>query len=120
LEPFLEFLKGTRVCLCDGAMGTELLRRGYPKDAPLELASITHRDLVRGIHEEYLASGAQLLETNTFGANALKLSLFGLEEKVEEIVLAGVRLAKEVARGRAYVLGSVGPLGKPVGKGSRR
>ena len=98
-------------------MGTELLRRGYPKDAPLELASITHRDLVRGIHEEYLASGAQLLETNTFGANALKLSLFGLEEKVEEIVLAGVRLAKEVARGRAYVLGSVGPLGKPVGKG---
>jgi len=117
LEPFLEFLKGTRVCLCDGAMGTELLRRGYPKDAPLELASITHRDLVRGIHEEYLASGAQLLETNTFGANALKLSLFGLEEKVEEIVLAGVRLAKEVARGRAYVLGSVGPLGKPVGKG---
>uniref|UniRef100_A0A7V4WKD7 Bifunctional homocysteine S-methyltransferase/methylenetetrahydrofolate reductase n=1 Tax=Candidatus Caldatribacterium saccharofermentans TaxID=1454753 RepID=A0A7V4WKD7_9BACT len=117
MEPFLEFLKGTRVCLCDGAMGTELLRRGYPKDAPLELASITHRDLVRGIHEEYLASGAQLLETNTFGANALKLSLFGLEEKVEEIVLAGVRLAKEVARGRAYVLGSVGPLGKPVGKG---
>ncbi|WP_438319010.1 bifunctional homocysteine S-methyltransferase/methylenetetrahydrofolate reductase [Candidatus Caldatribacterium sp. SIUC1] len=98
-------------------MGTELLRRGYPKDAPLELASITHGDLVRGIHEEYLASGAQLLETNTFGANALKLSLFGLEEKVEEIVLAGVRLAKEVARGRAYVLGSVGPLGKPVGKG---
>jgi len=117
LEPFLEFLKGTRVCLCDGAMGTELLRRGYPKDAPLELASITHRDLVRGIHEEYLASGAQLLETNTFGANALKLSLFGLEEKVEDIVLAGVRLAKEVSRGRAYVLGSVGPLGKPVGKG---
>ncbi len=117
MEPFFEFLKGTRVCLCDGAMGTELLRRGYPKDAPLELASITCGDLVREIHEEYLASGAQLLETNTFGANALKLSLFGLEEKVEEIVLAGVRLAKEVARGRAYVLGSVGPLGKPVGKG---
>lgn len=117
LQPFSEFLKTTRVCLCDGAMGTELLRRGYPKDAPLELANLTAPGLVVEIHREYLASGARILETNTFGANALKLSSFGFEEKTSEIIRQGVRLARDVAGSEAYVLGSVGPLGKPVGAG---
>ncbi|MGC8778361.1 MAG: bifunctional homocysteine S-methyltransferase/methylenetetrahydrofolate reductase [Candidatus Caldatribacteriaceae bacterium] len=98
-------------------MGTELLRRGYPGDRPLELANISHPDLVRRIHEEYLSAGAQLLETNTFGANPLKMAAFGLEEKTAEIIREGVRLAREVAQDRAYVLGSIGPLGKPVGDG---
>ncbi|MBC7217324.1 MAG: bifunctional homocysteine S-methyltransferase/methylenetetrahydrofolate reductase [Candidatus Caldatribacterium sp.] len=117
MQPFLEFLKATRVCLCDGAMGTELLRRGYPKDAPLELANLTAPEIVSAIHREYLLAGAKLLETNTFGANALKLSPFGLEAEVADIVKQGVRLARDAAEGRAYVLGSVGPLGKPVGRG---
>ncbi len=117
LQSFSEFLKTTRVCLCDGAMGTELLRRGYPKDAPLELANLTAPELVVEIHREYLTSGARLLETNTFGANALKLSPFGLEERTSEIIKQGVRLARDVAGREAYVLGSVGPLGKPVGIG---
>lgn len=117
MQPFLEFLRTAKVCLCDGAMGTELLRRGYPKDAPLELANLTAPELVAEIHEAYLASGAQLLETNTFGANRLKLSLFGFEDRVSEVVRRGVEIARRIAEGRAYVLGSVGPLGKPVGAG---
>lgn len=117
MQPFLEFLKATKVCLCDGAMGTELLRRGYPKDAPLELANLTTPEIVSAIHREYLLAGAKLLETNTFGANALKLSSFGLEAEVADIVRQGVHLARDAAEGKAYVLGSVGPLGKPVGRG---
>lgn len=117
VSSFLEFLQSVSFCLADGAMGTELLRRGYPQDVPLELANLTHPELVRNIHEEYLASGAQLLETNTFGANPLTLSGYGLEEKTEEIIREGVRLAQSVTQSKAYVLGSVGPLGKPVGEG---
>lgn len=117
MQPFLEFLRTAKVCLCDGAMGTELLRRGYPRDVPLELANLNSPELVAEIHEAYLASGAKLLETNTFGANRLKLSPFGFEEKVSEVVRRGVEIARKVAEGRAYVLGSVGPLGKPVGTG---
>lgn len=117
MKPLVEFLQSVPFCLADGAMGTELLRRGYPQDVPLELANLTHPELVQSIHEGYLASGAQLLETNTFGANPLKLSGYGLEGKTEEIIREGVRLARSVAQGKAYVLGSVGPLGKPVGEG---
>ncbi|MCX7950210.1 MAG: homocysteine S-methyltransferase family protein [Treponemataceae bacterium] len=117
MNSFAEFLQSVPVCLADGAMGTELLRRGYPQDAPLELANLTHPELVRRVHEEYISSGAQVIETNTFGANSLKLSASGLENKTEEIIRAGVALAREVARGKAYVLGSIGPLGKPVGEG---
>ncbi|MCS7241098.1 bifunctional homocysteine S-methyltransferase/methylenetetrahydrofolate reductase [Candidatus Caldatribacterium sp.] len=117
MQPFREFLKAVKVCLCDGAMGTELLRRGYPKDTPLELANLTAPELVAEIHEAYLSSGAKLLETNTFGANRVKLSHFGFEEQVSEIIRRGVQIARSVAEGKAYLLGSVGPLGKPVGVG---
>ncbi|MCX7730973.1 MAG: bifunctional homocysteine S-methyltransferase/methylenetetrahydrofolate reductase [Candidatus Caldatribacterium sp.] len=117
MQPFREFLKAVKVCLCDGAMGTELLRRGYPKDTPLELANLTAPELVAEIHEAYLSSGAKLLETNTFGANRVKLSHFGFEEQVSEIIRRGVQIARSVAKGKAYLLGSVGPLGKPVGVG---
>lgn len=117
MQPLGEFLKTVRVCLCDGAMGTELLRRGYPGDAPLELANLTAPELVTEIHKEYLLAGAKLLETNTFGANPCKLSPFGLEEKLGDIIRRGVQLARDVAGNQAYVLGSVGPLGQPVGTG---
>ncbi|NSW76075.1 MAG: homocysteine S-methyltransferase family protein, partial [Candidatus Atribacteria bacterium] len=98
MKPLVEFLQSVPFCLADGAMGTELLRRGYPQDVPLELANLTHLELVQSIHEEYLASGAHLLETNTFGANPLKLSGYGLEGKTEEIIREGVRLVRSVAQ----------------------
>ncbi|MGQ9748125.1 MAG: bifunctional homocysteine S-methyltransferase/methylenetetrahydrofolate reductase [Candidatus Caldatribacteriaceae bacterium] len=112
-----DFLNTASVFLSDGAMGTELLRRGYAPDAPFEFANLTHPELVQEIHQDYLQAGAHFLETNTFGANALKLSAFGLEEKVKEIVRQGILLAREVASQKAYILGSVGPLGKPIGQG---
>lgn len=113
----LDLLNTTSVFLSDGAMGTELLRRGYAPDVPFELANLTHPELVQEIHQDYLQAGSHFLETNTFGANALKLSVFGLEEKVKDIVRQGVLLAREVASQRAHILGSVGPLGKPIGQG---
>jgi len=66
---------------------------------------------VRGIHEEYVAAGAEILETNTFGANPVKLSAFGLDGRTEELNRASVALAREAARGQAYVAGAIGPLG---------
>ncbi|MEN3188000.1 MAG: bifunctional homocysteine S-methyltransferase/methylenetetrahydrofolate reductase [Atribacterota bacterium] len=117
VKSFEEFLQSIPFCLTDGAMGTELLRRGYPQDLPLELANLTHGGLVQSIHGEYGSSGAQIFKTNTFGANPLKLSAFGLEDRVEAIIQEGVRLARSVAQRNTYIFGSVGPLGKPVGGG---
>ena len=68
--------------------------------------------MVRGVHERYLAAGARVIETNTFGANAVRLAQHGCENRVSEINWTAAQLAKDVARGRdAYVAGSVGPLG---------
>jgi len=117
MVPFLDFLRTVRVCPGDGAMGTELLRRGYPQEVPLELANLTHPELVEGIHRDYLLAGAKFIETNTFGANPVKLAAFGYEGKMVEIIQAGVNIARRVAQNQAYVLGSIGPLGKPVGEG---
>ena len=74
--------------------------------------------MVRQIHQEYVKAGAEILETNTFGANRLRLGGFGLAEKLAAINQAGVPLAREAARGRAFVAGAVGPLGvhiEPLG-----
>ncbi len=118
LESFLERLKEVAV-VCDGAMGTQLYAKGVFINRCFDDLNLTHADLVREVHQEYLWSGAEILETNTFGANRLKLEPHGLAERVSEINAAGVRLAREVAGGLAYVAGSVGPLGvriEPFGK----
>src|SRR6185312_3692720 len=70
--------------------------------------------LVREIHQEYVKAGAELLEANTFGGNRLRLAAFGFAEKRKAINEAGVRLAREAAGGRAFVAGSIGPLGSPI------
>jgi len=117
LKSFREFLREQSIVLFDGAMGTELLNRGYNKDFPLEWASISNPDLVKNIHNDYILAGSQCIETNTFGANECKLKLYGFEGQVEKVNRSAVKLAKEVAGQTAYVIGSVGPLGKPVGSG---
>ncbi|MSR22388.1 MAG: bifunctional homocysteine S-methyltransferase/methylenetetrahydrofolate reductase [Gemmatimonadetes bacterium] len=95
----------------DGAMGTLLYDRGVFVNVCYDELSLTRPGLVEEIHREYVAAGAEILETNTFGANPVKLSGFGLEEKTEEINRAAAELARRAAGSRARVVGAIGPLG---------
>ncbi len=101
-----------RVLPGDGAMGTELMAAGLPEGQCLEELCVSQPDLVRGIHEQYIAAGARVIETNSFGANAVRLARHGLEGRVNELNWNAAQLAKDVAKGTGvYVAGSVGPLG---------
>ncbi|HCH62453.1 MAG TPA: bifunctional homocysteine S-methyltransferase/methylenetetrahydrofolate reductase, partial [Deltaproteobacteria bacterium] len=118
MKSFIDTLR-ERVILFDGAMGTEIYNRGVFINRCYDELSLTNPDMVREIHASYLAAGAEVLTTNTFGANRLRLSAFGLADKTVELNLAAVQLAREVAGDRAWVAGSVGPVGgqlAPVGK----
>ncbi len=111
--PFDKNLR-TRLVLFDGAMGTYLYQQGVFIDKCYDELNLSDPDLIRRVHREYLNAGASVLETNTFGANRFKLTRHNLAGRVSEINLAGARLAREVAGERAYVAGSIGPLGAPI------
>ncbi|MDR7420525.1 MAG: bifunctional homocysteine S-methyltransferase/methylenetetrahydrofolate reductase [Armatimonadota bacterium] len=119
-HPFLARL-ADRPLVADGAMGTMLYARGVPYDHCFEAQNLNRPDLVRAIHVAYLEAGAEMLETNTFGANRLKLTGHGLDDEVGTVNAAGVRLAREAiaqADRPAWVAGSIGPLGRqmaPIG-----
>ncbi len=101
--------------LCDGAMGTALYARGASLEACFDVLNLNEPKVVQSIHADYIAAGADCVETNTFGANRFKLAAHGLAAKVREINQRGARLARDVreSMGRdVYVLGSIGPLGK--------
>ena len=106
------------VLVVDGAMGTQLYERGVLYSACFEELNISRPQLVKKIHDDYVRAGAQVLETNTFGANALRLEKHGLSDRVREVNLAAVRIAREAAGARAYVAGSIGPSGYFLGKPS--
>jgi homocysteine S-methyltransferase len=106
-----EFIGDGRVHLFDGAMGTLLYGRGVFVNVCYDELNVSRPELVRQIHAEYVAAGAEILETNTFGANPVKLSAYGLDGRTEEINRAAVALAREASRGKAKVCGAVGPLG---------
>ena len=108
---FLEELE-ERVLCGDGAMGTLLLADGIPLTRCFEELCVSEPDRIRRIHEDYIGAGARVIETNTFGANAVRLERFGLEGRLAEINRAGVEVARKAAGGQSvYVAGSVGPLG---------
>jgi methionine synthase / methylenetetrahydrofolate reductase(NADPH) len=119
-------LFSSRPVLADGAMGTVLYARGIFINRCYDELNLSDPSLILSIHEEYLQAGAEILETNTFGANKFRLTRHGLASKVAEINSAGVKLArqavdhlKEKQAGTAYVAGSIGPLGvrlEPLGK----
>ena len=122
MEALLSALKQGVLC-GDGAMGTLLSERGIPAGSCFEELCLTRPELISGIHGEYLAAGASLITTNSFRANVLKLADFGLESDVVEINRTASQLAREAvnASGRqAWVAGSVGPLGIPVGEAAER
>jgi methionine synthase I (cobalamin-dependent) len=111
-KTFLSLLESsTMPLLDDGAMGTLLHSRGTPFDKCFDELNLSNPAAVRGIHAEYLEAGAQILLTNTFGANRFKLSQHGLQDKLEAINRAGVELARLAAGGLAFVAGDIGPLG---------
>jgi homocysteine S-methyltransferase len=94
----------------DGAIGTMLYAKGVSLDSNFEHLNLVRPALVAELAREYVAAGAQIIETNTFGANYTRLAAIGLGHKVAEINLAGARIAREAAGGTALVAGSVGPL----------
>lgn len=105
-----------RPVLGDGAMGSQLLARGADPKACLDLLNISTPELVRAVHRDYIAAGAELIETNTFGANRKKLERFGLAERVEEINRQGAALARACVGPGGWVAGSMGPLGRLQGE----
>jgi methionine synthase I (cobalamin-dependent)/5,10-methylenetetrahydrofolate reductase len=121
VKPFLAALDD-RVLVCDGAMGTMLYARGVFINRCFESLNQTHPALVLEVHGEYLKAGADVIETNTFGANRMKLRGFGLGDQVRDINTAGAALAREAVEKSghdAYVAGAIGPLGvrvEPWGK----
>ncbi len=108
--------------LCDGAMGTLLYAKGIFINRSYDELNLSQPDLIRGIHHDYLQAGAEIIETNTFGANAFRLARHSMVDKVRDINRAGARLAREAAKSfDVWVAGSVGPLGtriEPLGKTS--
>ena len=110
LLPFLQALDD-RVLVCDGAMGTMLYAQGVFINRSFDSLNLSDPDRVLSVHHAYAQSGADVLETNTFGANRIKLRAFGLADRLHDINEAGARLAREAAGGSAYVAGAIGPLG---------
>ena len=113
-NPFLKALED-HVLLADGAMGTMLHARGIAQNACLEAAVLDAADTVRRIHEEYITAGADIIETNTFGANRYRLGKHGLEARVRDINFRAARLARdarEIHGHPVFVAGAVGPTGR--------
>ncbi|HEX9829291.1 MAG TPA: bifunctional homocysteine S-methyltransferase/methylenetetrahydrofolate reductase [Bacteroidota bacterium] len=115
--PFRQRIKQGPI-LCDGAMGTLLDLYEYP-ELPHETQNVKNPDIVERIHREYIEAGSEIIQTNTFSANRLRLEQFHLEDSVKELNRQGVEIARRAAGETVYVAGSVGPTGKllePIGK----
>ena len=108
---FRDLLNDQRPHVFDGAMGTQLYAKGVFINRSYDELNLKEPDLVREVHRAYVKAGAELLETNSFGANQIKLAEYGLDKQVIEINAAAARLAREAANGRALVGGAIGPLG---------
>jgi homocysteine S-methyltransferase len=113
VKPFLERLRDG-VVVCDGATGTMLYARGIFVNRCFDELNLSNPGLVQGIHQEYVEAGADVIETNTFGANRVKLGPHGFDSQVAKINREGARIARAAAQGQALVAGSIGPLGKPL------
>jgi methionine synthase / methylenetetrahydrofolate reductase(NADPH) len=102
------------IVLADGAMGTMLYTKGVFINRCFDELNLSSPQMVKEIHQEYVKAGADVLESNTFGGNRLRLTAFGLGEKLLAINQAGVRVAREAAGDKAFVAGAIGPLGTQI------
>lgn len=107
----IEMLSDDRVHVIDGAMGTMLYSRGVFVNVCYDELNLSDPETIRDVHEAYVRAGAEVIETNTFGANPIKLSSHGLDARTEEINARAVEIARRAANGQAQVLGAIGPLG---------
>ena len=117
MATFLEALASGPLVV-DGAMGSQLFERGILYNACLEELNVTRPELIRKVHEDYVRAGANVIETNTFGANAMRLEKHGVSAKVALLNEAGVRLAREAAGAKGFVVGAIGPSGYFLGEAS--
>ncbi|HST21302.1 MAG TPA: bifunctional homocysteine S-methyltransferase/methylenetetrahydrofolate reductase [Blastocatellia bacterium] len=111
MKDFRNAVTDDRVYVFDGAMGTVLYSRGVYINRCYDELNLTNADLVLGVQREYIKAGADIIETNTYGANRMKLAGYGLGDKIREINTTGAHLAREAAGDRAFVAGAIGPLG---------
>ena len=112
MNKFLEVLNSGKILLCDGAMGTELQKRGLPSGACPEEYNVSHPEIIKRIHKDYFDAGSDIVETNTFGANRARLKLHDYENRVREFCIAAASLARSVCPEGKFVAGSVGPTGE--------
>lgn len=111
MKNFRELLDSDQVYVFDGAMGTRLYDKGIYINRSYDELNIAAPDLVREVHQEYVNAGADIIETNSFGATRHKLQPYGLESKLREINIAAAKIAREAAGKKVYVAGALGPLG---------
>lgn len=116
-SPFLERLSTGAPLLFDGAMGTQLYERGVPYERCFDELNLLQPDLVQSVHRAYIAAGAEVIETNTFSANRVRLNAYGLGDRVRDINFQGVKIAreaKEVSGETVFLAGSVSSIGRPL------
>src|SRR5436305_11417897 len=111
MHNFRDLIESDRAYMFDGAMGTMLYSKGIYINRSYDELNLVAADLVREVHSEYVRAGAEIIETNTFGATANKLQPYGLEGSLREINIRAAQIAREAAGDRVFVAGAVGPLG---------
>ena len=109
---FQDKLRNKKVLVSDGAWGTELAKKGFGAGRCPELLNVEHPEVLHEIAASYVAAGSDIILTNTFGGNPYKLSKYEVEDRLEELNEAGVRISKEAAGDNALVFGSIGPSGE--------
>lgn len=114
MKDFRARLQDQEIVVFDGGVGTYLYEKGFYVNTCFDELNLVNPDIVSEVHRDYVNAGADIIETNTFGANAFKLAPHGLEKKVYDINRRGAELAKAVAADRVLVAGSVGPLGVEI------
>src|SRR5579864_7707620 len=111
MQDFIQAIADEHVYLFDGAMGTMLYAKGVFINQCYDALNLRSPDLVFDVHRQYVDAGAEILETNTYGANRLKLHTFGIEDELRAINIKAVELARKAAGDSVFVVGAMGPLG---------
>jgi len=111
MKKFLESLQN-RTLIMDGAMGTQLMERGIGPEDCFDAQNLKNPKTVEAVHKAYVAAGADIIETNTFGANRIKLAVYNLSKKVNKINIAAAEIARKAIKDKGFVCGSIGPLGE--------